>query len=308
MTVSAPPFAAPTRTPVRFDHATGELRIGAHERRVADPTEPTEVYSAYLSLLYAVRGPQPGERLALRTADLEALLLIVGDDPACIESRLVGLMGCTPEQATSLGRLLLRQRRATASLGIVAGLALGGAGVVTVTADSAPARSSAVRQAPAVAAPAAATAAPRPARPAGRVVGPVAATRTSGAASVVVAAAAAPAAPAPAPARPLVVAPAPDARVVLAVPVAVEPVDEGTYALPAYAEPVLDAPPPPVEVELPAADLGTPAGLDLDAVPVVEIGGGTDSSTGQGALPEVVEAAPAEPSTGAPDGAPAAAQ
>jgi hypothetical protein len=82
-TVDQPrPFGvAPQRTPVQFDPTTGGLRIGPHERRIEDPTVPSQVYSAYLSLLHAVRGTKPGTKLPLRSADLEALLLIVGDDP-----------------------------------------------------------------------------------------------------------------------------------------------------------------------------------------------------------------------------------
>jgi hypothetical protein len=98
------PFGAPfQRTPVEFDPATARLRIGPHERRV-DPAKPGSVYAGYLSLLYAVRGSKPGTQLPLRAADLEALLLIVGDDPDTIEQRLVGLMGCSARRPPCWGR------------------------------------------------------------------------------------------------------------------------------------------------------------------------------------------------------------
>ena len=121
------PFGMPAqRTPVVFDPDTGGLRIGEHVRRVEDPSEPNQVYGAYLSLLYAVRGAKPGEQLPLRAADLEALLLIVGDDPETIEQRLIGLMGCSAEEAKVLGGILLRHRKTTAALGVAASLLLGG--------------------------------------------------------------------------------------------------------------------------------------------------------------------------------------
>ncbi len=121
------PFGMPAqRTPVVFDPETGGLRIGDHVRRVQDPSEPTQVYGAYLSLLYAVRGAKPGEQLPLRSADLEALLLIVGDDPETIEKRLIALMGCTADEAKVLGGILLRHRKKTAALGVAASLLLGG--------------------------------------------------------------------------------------------------------------------------------------------------------------------------------------
>ena len=114
------------RTPVEFDPDSNGLRIGPYERRIADPSDPDQVFGAYLSLLYAVRGAQPGEQLKLRSADLEALLAIVGDDPETIEQRLIALMGCTAQEARVLGSALLRHRRLTATLGIAGALAMGG--------------------------------------------------------------------------------------------------------------------------------------------------------------------------------------
>lgn len=116
----------PQRTPVEFDPESNGLRIGPYERRIDDPSDSEQVFGAYISLLYAVRGAQPGEQLKLRSADLEALLAIVGDDPETIEQRLIALMGCTAQEARVLGGALLRHRRLTATLGIAGALALGG--------------------------------------------------------------------------------------------------------------------------------------------------------------------------------------
>lgn len=301
---AAPFGVAPQRTPVEFDASTGGLRIGPYERRIEDPAEPGQVYSAYLSLLYAVRGAKPGERLALREADLEALLLIVGDDPATIEERLVGLMGCTAEEASVLGRLLLRHRKATATLGVAAGLTLVAAGVVSwVTDDPAPAVAS-VAAAP-VEAPISGTVEPGPAigpvAPAPVPVGPVAVVQPDTSpvvvaeAEPVAAAAPAPAAEAPAPV-PAAPAPVPFGPAVPAAPVepevpavvgpvATEVVEtEPAYALPTYAEPVMDAPPPPVEIELPDFDIGEPAVVEG---PFEEIGGVVDSGDDLPVEPEL---------------------
>ena len=114
--------STPQRTPVLLDATTGRLRMGAAERPVQDPSDRDQVYSAYLSLLYAVRGARRGKELPLRAADLDALLAIVGDDPETIEQRLVQLMGCTVEEASLLRRVLLRHRALTASVSMAAGI------------------------------------------------------------------------------------------------------------------------------------------------------------------------------------------
>ena len=142
------PYGVPAqRTPVEFDADTGHLRIGSHARPVPDAGESSQVYRAYLSLLYAVRGAQPSEQLSLRSADIEALLLIVGDDPETIEQRLIGLMGCTADEAAAVSRVLLRHRKLTATLGIAAGLSLGVVAAASGTLDSPPAQTTHVQSA-----------------------------------------------------------------------------------------------------------------------------------------------------------------
>lgn len=262
-----PAFGAP-RTPVVFDRAAGALRIGPYERRVEHPESPDEVYGAYLSLLYAVRAARPGERLALRSADLEALLLLVGDDPATIESRLVELMGCTPEEAGRLAGILLRHRRMTATLGIAAGLSLAGVGMATQLPDDGSRRApQAIASAPAPQAavtgpvapapePAVTPTEPAPVAPTSVVVGP----------PVFVG----PVAPALPPAEPVVGPPPVPVAVPVAAPVPVEePADP--LALPSFPEPVMDAP-PPVEPE-PDSAVGPPAVVVVGDGPVTEIGG-----------------------------------
>ena len=290
--------AGAPRTPVVYDSTAGALRIGPYERRVEDPDSPDEVYGAYLSLLYAVRAARPGERLSLRSADLEALLLLVGDDPATIESRLVELMGCTPEEAGRLAGILLRHRRMTATLGIAAGLSLAGVGLASQLPDDSPQRApQAISSAPAPQAvsvgPTAAPTAPSvtPSEPA-----PLAPTSVVVAQPVAVAPAVeepfvgpvavepAPVAPA-APAAPAEPAPVAPAVPVVGPPVAVPvdpPVDPLTV-LPTFGEPVMDAP-PPVE-EQPDSAIGEPAILEPGSE---EIGGVVDHGTGHGPPPEVL--------------------
>lgn len=102
----------------------GSVGMGTVARRVDDPSDPEQLYGAYLCLLYAVRGARRGEELQLRAADLNALLAVVGEDPEHIERRLVQLMGCTPEDASLLRRVLLRHRALTATIGVAAGLSV----------------------------------------------------------------------------------------------------------------------------------------------------------------------------------------
>lgn len=307
-----PAFGAP-RTPVVFDSVAGALRIGPYERRLDDPDSPDEVYGAYLSLLYAVRSARPGERLSLRSADLEALLLLVGDDPATIESRLVALMGCTPEEAGRLAGILLRHRRLTATLGIAAGLSLAGVGLASQLPDDEPTRApQAIASAPAPQAAVVGPVAPAPVAPTAAATptdpSPVAPASVVIAPPVVVGPVAEAPAPAPVPVAPVapVVGPPVVAPPVVGPPVAAPPVAEPVLpqepadplALPSFPEPVMDAP-PPVEPE-PDSAVGPPAIVVIEDGTVIEIGGVV-----QDGEPVVVDGTPAEPPAGPPTELPA---
>ena len=110
----------PARRPVQVD--AGRISIAGRSRALQDAADDREVYAAYLFLLYAVRGAAPGQRIPLRSSDVELLMQVVGDDAETIELRLVRLMGCTPEEATRLGSVLLRHRALTAAVGAAAAL------------------------------------------------------------------------------------------------------------------------------------------------------------------------------------------
>ena len=112
----------PARRPVHVDSAAGRVSVDGQERSVRDLADQREVYAAYLFLLYAVRGAQPGERVPLRSSDVELLMGVVGEDAETIESRLVQLMGCSQGEASMLRSVLLRHRAVTAAAGAAAAL------------------------------------------------------------------------------------------------------------------------------------------------------------------------------------------
>jgi transcriptional regulator with XRE-family HTH domain len=122
----------PARRPVDVD--ARQITVAGRSRRLRDAADEREVYAAYLFLLYAVRGAAPGERIPLRSSDVELLMQAVGEDAGTIERRLVQLMGCTPGEATMLGSVLLRHRAVTAAVGAAAALSW-----VAVSAPAAPA-------------------------------------------------------------------------------------------------------------------------------------------------------------------------
>ena len=122
----------PARRPVEVD--AGRITVAGQSRELRDAADDREVYAAYLFLLYAVRGAAPGQRIPLRSSDVELLMQVVGDDAETIEHRLVRLMGCTPEEATRLRSVLLRHPAVAAAVGAAAALSW-----VAVVAPGAPA-------------------------------------------------------------------------------------------------------------------------------------------------------------------------
>lgn len=97
----------PARRPLQVDVETGQMRIDDAAQRVRDLTDDHQVYATYLFLLCTARGAQPGERIRLRSSDVELLTSVLGTDPATVEERLITLMGCTAEEATLLSGVLL---------------------------------------------------------------------------------------------------------------------------------------------------------------------------------------------------------
>ena len=124
----------PARRPLQVDRDAGTIALDGHERRVGDLTDDREVYAAYLFLLCSVRGARPGERVPLRSSDVELLVRVLGEDAETIERRLVHLMGCSSDEASMLRTVLLRHRALTAAVGAAAALSW-----VAVAAPGAPA-------------------------------------------------------------------------------------------------------------------------------------------------------------------------
>lgn len=122
----------PARRPAEVD--AGRISIAGRSHRLRDAADDREVYAAYLFLLYAVRGAAPGQRIPLRSSDVDRLMQVVGDDAETIEQRLVQLMGCAPDEATRLRSVLMRHRAVTAAVGAAAALSW-----VAVVAPGAPA-------------------------------------------------------------------------------------------------------------------------------------------------------------------------
>lgn len=118
----------PARRPVEVD--AGRISVAGQSRALRDAADDREVYAAYLFLLYAVRGAAPGEHLPLRSGDVDLLMSLVGHDAATTERRLVALMGCTPEEASLLHRVLVRHRALTASVGVAVALSAAAVGGV----------------------------------------------------------------------------------------------------------------------------------------------------------------------------------
>lgn len=97
----------PARRPLQVDVTTGQMRIAEAARRVRDLSDDHQVYATYLFLLCAARGARPGERIRLRSSDVELLTSVLGTDADTVEQRLVTLMGCTAEEASLLSGVLL---------------------------------------------------------------------------------------------------------------------------------------------------------------------------------------------------------
>ena len=115
----------------------GRITVAGQSRVLRDAADEREVYAAYLFLLYAVRGAAPGQRVPLRSSDVELLMQVVGEDAETIEQRLVSLMGCTAPEASMLRTVLLRHRALTVAVSAAAALSW-----VAVAAPGAPADTS----------------------------------------------------------------------------------------------------------------------------------------------------------------------
>ncbi len=147
-------FAARAPIHVERDH----LAIGPVDATAASE-DADEVLGTYIGIISRLRQSEPGEPIALRTADLVALSSALGQDPAHVEARIVDLLGCTPREARSLHAELLRRKLVLPVAGLVAGLAVV-AGIGVAGASPSPAGHAPTSQPAATASPAPTAAAP----------------------------------------------------------------------------------------------------------------------------------------------------
>ena len=74
-----------------------------------------ETLTDFVQLIRRLRRAKAGEPLPLRAADVAALAFALDADPATIEQRIMDILGCSPEEARSLHRELLRRRSCSRS-------------------------------------------------------------------------------------------------------------------------------------------------------------------------------------------------
>ncbi len=109
----------PLRVPPQIDD--GSLAIGAQARRVG--SAPGDVIAGYVDIVHRLRSTEPGDPLALRSADIIALAGALGQDRDTIEQRIAEVLGCSPTEARRLHGELLRRKVILPVAGLAAGMA-----------------------------------------------------------------------------------------------------------------------------------------------------------------------------------------
>ena len=109
----------PDRTDLVIDLGGGAMSAGRRMRALPENPGLDDILGRYLSLLYLMRGLEPGRELPLRGDDLDVLSSALERSITEIEGRLVELM--LPGQVTPWFRRL-RHRLAVPAAGIVVGL------------------------------------------------------------------------------------------------------------------------------------------------------------------------------------------
>ncbi len=115
----SPGELVPDRSELVIDLNHGALFAGQRTRILPREASFDDVLERYLSLLYLMRGLEPGRRLSLRDHDLEVLAEALERNLAEIEGRLFDLM-LDDESAPWFGRW--RHRLAVPAAGILVGL------------------------------------------------------------------------------------------------------------------------------------------------------------------------------------------
>lgn len=115
----------PPRHVVAVDLDAGTLSIGDRVVTLDLESAGNEgVLAQYLALVYESRNAVPGTYVHLRHDDIVVLASLLDLDDLELETRIVDVMGCTPEQAGAIKRRLLRHRNvaraAAVALGVLA--------------------------------------------------------------------------------------------------------------------------------------------------------------------------------------------
>lgn len=109
----------PERTDLVIDLGTGAMFAGRRTKLLPEVDDVDDILGRYLSLLYLIRGLEPGGAVALRGPDLDVLSAALERSITEIEGRLFELM--LPGEVTPWFRTL-RHRLAVPAAGIVVGL------------------------------------------------------------------------------------------------------------------------------------------------------------------------------------------
>ncbi|MCU1465839.1 MAG: Helix-turn-helix domain [Actinomycetia bacterium] len=240
----------PLRMPLQL--AGRHLQIGDTRHPVG--SQPQDVLAGYVDIVHRLRDSEPGDPLALRSADIVALAGALGVDRDEIEARIADVLGCTRAEARRLHGELLRRKVILPVAGLAAGMAAF-AGVAYASHSPSPSPSVAVH------------------------AQPIAATQPSTTSSTVAELVPTPPAPAPtttvAPVEttPTTVAPAP--AVPASTPTTVEQDHAETTVTP--APPAPPAPETPVKAALPQPDPADPPVSVLPGETPIRIIGPSDT-------------------------------
>lgn len=139
----------PQRTRLVIDLHDRTITIGDKTAKASKRDSLTDgVLTRYLSLLYKLRGEQPGQPLRLRQLDLDVLGESLWLEPHLVEHRLVGLM---PERVGELKKRsgLLGRRLVVPAVGILVAVTAGGTLVLEANPNSGDQMPSMIPQVPA---------------------------------------------------------------------------------------------------------------------------------------------------------------
>lgn len=109
----------PLRVPMRIEGR--HLSVGEVEQPVGP--DAGDVIAAYIDIVQRLRDSEPGDPLALRSADIVALAGALGRDRDEIEERIAEVLGCSRTEARRLHGELLRRKVILPVAGLAAGIA-----------------------------------------------------------------------------------------------------------------------------------------------------------------------------------------